>query len=540
MATDDGVDAVHLGRQRQIPLIADVGERHYVVDAVLAQQIHRGLGRGDFIAEPQLADVGGDVGHVLQHQPHHGDQLLALGQVVDVGDRALLVAVEGVDDERLEVGGVAQIRVVAGIQVGGQHREVDPLDEAGQLLVVQIEFVVAQRHGVEAELAQQLGVGHPLVELEVAAALPGITAVQQQEWLILGQRVGLEGFRHGEQARIAAKAGVEGVGFPLLAKERPLQLGVDRVKLGVGVVHMSQGQHERLVFIVGLTGEQEAAEGEEQQRAQAIHGTILNLRRGRAIPGVTGTRKTKTASWRFLSQQGLSMLKHGRDGLFVADAANGFGQHGRERQLLDLVDRLHLRGERDGVGDDQFVDHGVFDVLHGGTGENRVSGVGEYTLGAALFQGFCGFAQGAAGVDHVVDDDAVAAGHVTDQVHDLGDVRAGTTLVDDGDVGIVQQLGDGTGTYHAADVRRHDHGGFEVLGLHVFQQHRAAEHVVDRDVEEALDLLGMQVNGQHAIHTDAGEEVGDDLGGDGNTGGADAAVLTGIAKVGNYGSDTAS
>ena len=79
--------------------------------------------------------------------------------------------------------------------------------------------------------------------------------------------------------------------------------------------------------------------------------------------------------------------------------------------------------------------------------------IGEHALGTALFQRLGRLAQGAAGVDHVVDDDAVTAGHVADQVHDLGDVRAGTTLVDDGDVGVVQQLGDGTGTDHAADVR---------------------------------------------------------------------------------------
>ena len=81
--------------------------------------------------------------------------------------------------------------------------------------------MVAKGHGVEAELAQQLGVGHPLVELEVAAALPGIAAVQQQDRLVLGQRIGLEGFRHGEQARIAAEAGVEGVGLPCLPKMGP-------------------------------------------------------------------------------------------------------------------------------------------------------------------------------------------------------------------------------------------------------------------------------------------------------------------------------
>lgn len=143
-------------------------------------------------------------------------------QVVEIGDRALLVAVKGVDHEELEVVCLAEGRIGLGVEVGGQHREVDPLDEAGQLLVVQIELVVAKSHGIEAELAQQLGIGHPLVELEVAVALPGIAAVQQQG-LVLGQRIGLIGFRHGQQARITAEAGIEGVRLPLCgAKICPL------------------------------------------------------------------------------------------------------------------------------------------------------------------------------------------------------------------------------------------------------------------------------------------------------------------------------
>ena len=36
-------------------------------------------------------------------------------------------------------------------------------------------------------------------------------------------------------------------------------------------------------------------------------------------------------------------------------------------------------------------------------------------------------------VDHVVDDDALLALHVADEVHDLGDVRALAALVDDGE-----------------------------------------------------------------------------------------------------------
>lgn len=113
-----------------------------------------------------------------------------------------------------------------------------PLDEASQLLVVQIELVVAQRHGIEAKLAQQVGIGHPFVEFEVAAALPGIAAVQQQHGLVLGKRLGLICLGHGQQARIPANAGVEGARLLLRIKNVPFYLGIDRIKLGVGIVHM--------------------------------------------------------------------------------------------------------------------------------------------------------------------------------------------------------------------------------------------------------------------------------------------------------------
>lgn len=96
--------------------------------------------------------------------------------------------------------------------------------------------------------------------------------MQQQQGLVLGQRLGLIGFRHGQQARITAKAGIEGVRLPLLGKDLPFDLRIDRIKLGVGVVHVSHGQHEGLVLFGGLTGEQGGGEGREQEGTQAIHG----------------------------------------------------------------------------------------------------------------------------------------------------------------------------------------------------------------------------------------------------------------------------
>jgi ABC-type phosphate/phosphonate transport system substrate-binding protein len=56
--------------------------------------------------------------------------------------------------------------------------------------------------------------------------------------------------------------------------------------------------------------------------------------------------------------------------------------------------------------------------------------------------------------------------------------------------------------------------------------------VVHRNVEEALDLRGVQVDAQHAVCARAGDEVGHQLGGDGHAA-LVLAVLAGVAEVGN-------
>src|SRR5690606_3245609 len=109
---------------------------------------------------------------------------------------------------------------------------------------------------------------------------------------------------------------------------------------------------------------------------------------------------------------------------------------------------------------------------------------------ATRLEGGGGGAQGAGGVDDVVDHDAGLALHVADDVHHRRHVGARAALVDDRQVGVVQALGHRAGADHAAHVRR-DHD--QVLGAvgapDVGQQQRRGVDVVDRDVEEALDLV---------------------------------------------------
>jgi hypothetical protein len=140
-----------------------------------------------------------------------------------------------------------------------------------------------------------------------------------------------------------------------------------------------------------------------------------------------------------------------------------------------------------------------------------VRAVGVDALGAAILQHLGGLHERAGGVDHVVHDHAVAAVDVADDVHHFGDVGLRTALVDDGQVA-AELLGQRAGAHHAADVGRHDHEVLVVLRLHVGQQHRRRVDVVDRDVEEALDLVGVQVHREQALDADGLQQVGDDLG----------------------------
>ena len=62
----------------------------------------------------------------------------------------------------------------------------------------------------------------------------------------------------------------------------------------------------------------------------------------------------------------------------------------------------------------------------------------------------------------------------------------------------------------------------------VVEQHRHRGEVVDRLVEEALDLSGVQVDAEHATCARGAEQVGDQLGGD-RLAALGLAVLAGVA-----------
>src|SRR5690606_22250807 len=106
-------------------------------------------------------------------------------------------------------------------------------------------------------------------------------------------------------------------------------------------------------------------------------------------------------------------------------------------------------------------------------------------------------------------------------------------LVDDGEVDVVELLRDGAGAHYATDVGRHHHHVLIVAALDIVEQHWRAVDVVHGYIKEALDLLRVEVNGQHTIDANAGEHVGHHASADRHPGGTYPAILPRIAKIGN-------
>ena len=86
---------------------------------------------------------------------------------------------------------------------------------------------------------------------------------------------------------------------------------------------------------------------------------------------------------------------------------------------------------------------------------------------------------------------------------------------------------------HAARIRRDDRQIGQIQLAEVAHQHRAGEEVIDGNIEEALNLGGVQIDKQGAIGACGRQQVGDELGADGYAR-AVFAILAGVAVVGHH------
>ena len=117
----------------------------------------------------------------------------------------------------------------------------------------------------------------------------------------------------------------------------------------------------------------------------------------------------------------------------------------------------------------------------------------------------------------VVDDDCSTAAHLADDIHQLRLVEiALAPLLDDGQRR-AQRFREGPGPLGEAKIRDHDRV-FEALVDEVPRQNLHRGQLVDRDVEEALDLALMEIHGQNSVGPRHGDHVGDQASRDGHTG----------------------
>ncbi|MNU68756.1 hypothetical protein D3C71_581310 [compost metagenome] len=67
--------------------------------------------------------------------------------------------------------------------------------------------------------------------------------------------------------------------------------------------------------------------------------------------------------------------------------------------------------------------------------------------------------------------------------------------------------------------------------LHVAGENWCCEEIVGGDIEEALNLAGMKIEGENAVGAGFGNQIGNELGGNRGAG-PGLAVLAGVTEIG--------
>lgn len=207
--------------------------------------------------------------------------------------------------------------------------------------------------------------------------------------------------------------------------------------------------------------------------------------------------------------------------------ADHFGKQGRDGEDFEAFEGLR---DGDAVGDDDFGESCALQAFDCGAGEDRMSGDGiHFFVGAPCAKFLCCGDDASRGIDHVVVEDASAAMHIAHCFHDFGFVMFAPGLMDDREIR-PHDIRKNFGLLCPAGVGRDDDRVCDFLCLEVLGKDRAGIENIDGDREEALDLIGVEIEGDDVIRAGFFEEVGDEFGGDRLTRGGDT-ILTRIGEV---------
>ncbi len=186
------------------------------------------------------------------------------------------------------------------------------------------------------------------------------------------------------------------------------------------------------------------------------------------------------------------------------DSLDCLADEGRHREHRN---RQAARLHGDGVCCDDFVDDACAKALIRDFVEHAMADEGADAFCAIFAKEFCGRAERAGGLGHVVNNDDVATVNFADEACRLHSCGGDAALCHKADWEI-EETRDGGRGFHAADVGREDRCVFnERLIFDVVVEHRRRIEVIHRNVEKSLNLLGVQVESEDAVCACGGEQV---------------------------------
>lgn len=223
------------------------------------------------------------------------------------------------------------------------------------------------------------------------------------------------------------------------------------------------------------------------------------------------------------------LLEQGGDGAVLEDFVDGLGHQrgdGEHREVFPALGVL-----RQGIRGDDLARTTGAQALTGRSGEHTVGGGDDHVTGASFAQHAHSTGNGSAGIDHVVQQHTGATLDIAN--HAVSGDLVGhidiAGLVDERQRGIAQHVCPLLGYLDSTGIRG-DHADVVqvVVLLDVIREDRHGVHVINWAVEEALDLIGVQVHGDDAIRTSGLQQVSDQASGDGLA----SAVLLVLACIG--------
>jgi hypothetical protein len=185
------------------------------------------------------------------------------------------------------------------------------------------------------------------------------------------------------------------------------------------------------------------------------------------------------------------------------------------------------------VGDDELGQLGLVELFNSVAGENAVGDDGDSAAGSVFDDDFGSLAESTASIGHVVDDDGDLAANITNQNHARDLVGTSALLVDESKAE-VEAVGDGGSSLGTSSIGRDNN---TVLDLEVVADPAKGAglsvEVVDRNVEEALDLRSVEVHSDDVVAAGSLKHVSHQTSSDGSAG----FVLLVLASVGEVGQD---